>query len=125
MSILSACYQLGKIYAAWIVLHYLAAHIYVYSCVPATIYGFAISPFLATTPHCQVLRWAIYEGGNNLNMLWITLSAAVLNLVLTKKKQTVWAASADPVKSPWAKVNSPWAKVNSPWAKVNSPWTAY
>lgn len=87
MTLLGACIQLGKIYAGWIVLHYVATHIYVHACVPATFYGFALSPFLATAPHCQALRWVIYEGGNNLNMIWLTLSGGILNWFVFKHKE--------------------------------------
>ena len=87
MTLLGACLQLGKIYAGWIVLHYVATHIYVHACVPATLYGFALSPFLATAPHCQALRWVIYEGGNNLNMIWLTLSGGILNWFVFKHKE--------------------------------------
>jgi hypothetical protein len=63
------------IYILWIFLHYVSAHLYTNYCVPNTIYGIIISPILTTTPHCQGLRWIIYNGGNQINNMWITLGS--------------------------------------------------
>jgi hypothetical protein len=63
------------IYIVWIFIHYLSAHLYVYLCVPATIIGFILSPFLVPSPHCQALRWAIYNGGNSIIAMWVLLGA--------------------------------------------------
>jgi hypothetical protein len=32
-----------------------------------------MSPFMAAAPHCQALRWAIYNGGNNIVSMWLIL----------------------------------------------------
>ena len=63
------------IYILWIFLHYVSAHLYTSYCVPNTLYGIIISPILTTTPHCQGLRWIIYNGGNQINNMWITLGS--------------------------------------------------
>ena len=63
------------IYIVWIFLHYVSSHLYTNYCVPNTIYGIIISPILTTTPHCQGLRWIIYNGGNQINNMWITLGS--------------------------------------------------
>jgi hypothetical protein len=59
------------VYAIWIVLHYISPHLYVRYCVPATITGFVMSVFIAPAPHCQALRWTIYNGGNAILAMWI------------------------------------------------------
>jgi hypothetical protein len=59
------------IYLGWIILHYIAAHLYVKLCVSGTVLGFILAPFLATSPHCQGLRWAVYNGGNSISTMWV------------------------------------------------------
>jgi hypothetical protein len=62
----------------WIIMHYIASHAYIYFCVPESLTGFLISPFLVPTPHCSLLRWAIQQGGENINLMWIVLSAWIV-----------------------------------------------
>ena len=59
------------IYFIWILLHYIASHLYVKWCVPNTMYGFLMSPFLVATPYCTGLRWLIYTGANTIHNMWI------------------------------------------------------
>jgi len=61
------------LYLFWITLHYTCSHLYVQWCVPATIYGFISSPFLAPAPHCQAFRWVISQGGNIIVTMWIVI----------------------------------------------------
>ena len=63
------------IYMLWILLHYFGSHIYIRLCVPNSIYGFMISPFLTSTPHCQALRWGVYNGANIINYMWMEFGA--------------------------------------------------
>ena len=63
------------LYGIWIILHYASAHLYVYWCVPATLVGFLSAPFLVPAPHCQALRWAIYNGGNSIMAMWFIMGA--------------------------------------------------
>ena len=67
------------IYIIWIILHYFAAHAYIHWCVPGTFIGFLISPLIVPTPHCQSLRWAIYNGGNNIITMWVLLGVWISN----------------------------------------------
>jgi len=62
-------------YIIWITLHYFAAHAYVYLCVPGTIIGFLMAPFIIPAPHCQALRWLVYNGGNNIIAMWVMFGA--------------------------------------------------
>ena len=59
-----------KIYVLWIILHFVASHLYIYFCTPKTILGFLISPLMVITPQCQGLRWIIYNSGNVINNMW-------------------------------------------------------
>lgn len=65
--------SLYGIYLVWITLHFIASHLYVKFCVPASFLGFIVSPFLTTTPHCQSLRWIIYNGANTINNMWVII----------------------------------------------------
>ena len=61
------------IYVAWICIHYASPRVYVSYCVPATVIGFIYSPFLAQSPHCIALRWAISKSGESIyNMFGIS-----------------------------------------------------
>lgn len=68
---------------AWVTLHYIAPHLYVYFCVPDTIVGFLLSPLYASTPHCYALRWIIYYCGNNIVTMWI-IAGTIFIKVLKK-----------------------------------------
>jgi len=65
--------NIAGIYLLWILLHYTASHLYVKLCVPYDLTGFLISPFLTSTPHCQGLRWLIYNGATMINNMWVVL----------------------------------------------------
>jgi len=41
--------------------------------VPTTFVGLLMSPFLTATPHCQGLRWVIYNGANIINNMWLVI----------------------------------------------------
>lgn len=61
------------IYILWVFLHFISSHMYVKLCTPASISGFILSPFMAAAPHCQALRWVLYNGGNSIISMWVTL----------------------------------------------------
>ena len=67
--------HLYGVYLLWILFHYGASHLYIEYCVPRTWVGIITSPFLTSTPHCQGLRWMIYNGGNQINNMWITIGS--------------------------------------------------
>ena len=71
--------NLFGIYLVWIVIHYGASHLYIKCCVPDDINGFMFSPFIAPAPHCQALRWCIYNGGNSISAMWIILGSLILS----------------------------------------------
>lgn len=76
------------IYLLWIVLHYIAAHLYVKLCVPNTIIGFIISPFMIATPHCQGLRWIVYNAANIINNMWILMGTWICSKLLIISSDT-------------------------------------
>jgi hypothetical protein len=77
-------FRIAQIYLFWISIHYIAAQLYIYMCVPQTIVGFIYSPFLAVTPQCQGLRWIVYMGGDVIQTMWITLGAFLCLSVFKK-----------------------------------------
>ena len=75
-------FKVSGVYFIWIILHYGASHLYVQLCVPKTPWGFLISPFLTATPHCQGLRWIVYNAANVINNMWVILGAWICSTIL-------------------------------------------
>ena len=67
------------VYLLWVFIHFISAHLYIRFCTPNTILGFMMSPFMAAAPHCQALRWSIYNGGNNIVSMWVTIGIWLMN----------------------------------------------
>ena len=63
--------KLFGLYIIWIFAYYFASQLHIYYCVPATMVGFVMSPFMTSSQHCMALRWIIYNGGNNIINMWI------------------------------------------------------
>lgn len=61
------------------IFHYIASHVYITWCVPYGFKGFFMSTFLTLSPHCQALRWVIYNGGICINTMWFLLGGWMLN----------------------------------------------
>ena len=57
--------NIAGIYLVWIVLHFVAAHLYVYYCANSS------SPMLVSAPHCRAIRWTIYNGAQSIDTMWI------------------------------------------------------
>jgi len=74
--------KVSGVYLAWILLHYVASHLYVNFCVPKTLIGFIMSPFMTAAPHCQGLRWIVYNAANIINNMWIILGAWLCSTIL-------------------------------------------
>jgi hypothetical protein len=74
----------------WIILHYIASQLYIKFCVPSNFIGFIVSPFLTSTPHCQGLRWIIFNGAGVINNMWIVIGTWICaNLLLLKDNAPV------------------------------------
>lgn len=74
-------FKVSGIYLLWIGLHYFSAHLYVKFCVPNTIIGFIMSPFMIMTPHCQGLRWIVYNAATIINNMWILIGAWIYSMI--------------------------------------------
>lgn len=86
-TIFNFCITNFGIYLLWVVMHYIASHMYVYWCVPATLFGIIMSPFLVPAPHCYGLRWAIYHGGNSIIAMWTMIGIWLLGRILPLKSE--------------------------------------
>jgi hypothetical protein len=75
-------YYSVSIYLLWILIHFCASHLYIYYCVPMTISGLLVSPFLITAPHCKALNWAIYNGSNIISYMWFIVGTWVCSQLL-------------------------------------------
>ncbi len=74
-------FKLYGIYLLWICLHYFSAHLYIKFCVPNSLTGFLMSPFMITTPHCQGLRWIVYNAADIINNMWILIGAWIYSML--------------------------------------------
>jgi hypothetical protein len=69
------------IYLAWIIVHYIASHLYVYWCTPITLSGLFMSAILVPAPHCEGLRWILYHGAIRIQGMWILLGGYILHCI--------------------------------------------
>jgi len=74
-------FKISGIYMLWICLHYFAAHLYIKFCVPNTLFGFIMSPLMISTPHCQGLRWIVYNAANIINNMWILVGTWISSMI--------------------------------------------
>lgn len=81
-------FNAASIYLLWIFLHYTASHLYVKLCVPENVTGFLLSPFMTATPHCQGLRWIIYNAAGVINNMWVLLGSWLCSTILNIKNIT-------------------------------------
>ncbi len=75
-------FSVSGVYLLWIFLHYFASQLYVKICVPNTVIGFVMSPFMTATPHCQGLRWVVYNAANMINNMWIICGSFICSSIL-------------------------------------------
>ena len=73
-TIFSFIYEVAGIFIFWIVIHFMAANLYHRFCADLSIIGFIKSIFIAQAPHCIAMRWVIYNGGNMINSMWVSLA---------------------------------------------------
>jgi hypothetical protein len=92
--------NVSGIYLIWIFLHYIASHLYIKLCVPSTFIGFFMSPFMTATPHCQGLRWIVFNAANMINNMWIILGAWICSTLLIVNKDNMNTPSSAPATIP-------------------------
>ena len=77
-------YRVAGVYIFWILLHYVTAHLYVRYCASPTWYGFMISPFLISAPHCIAMRWVFSKGGTVIEGMWILVGTWLCSKIITQ-----------------------------------------
>jgi len=80
-------YSICGIYVLWILLHYASVKLYSRYCVPSSLFGILLTPFLVPTPHCKALRWTMQQGGATIDSIWIVMGTWLASklVVMTKK----------------------------------------
>lgn len=73
LTILNNVFDFAGIFILWIVLHFIAANLYSKFCAVWSPFGFIESIFVAQTPYCIAMRWIIYNGGNTINSMWVSI----------------------------------------------------
>ena len=63
----SAC----NAYLLWILLHFVASHIYVRYCVGSNWYDIFLSVIYVSSPYCQGISWIIYTGSKQIVSMWM------------------------------------------------------
>jgi hypothetical protein len=71
---LKLIYDIAGLCIIWIIIHYAAANLYSTYCAEFTVIGFVKSMFVAQEPHCVAMRWVIYNGGNMINSMWLSIA---------------------------------------------------
>jgi hypothetical protein len=69
--------SVAGIYILWMVLHFVSANLYVYYCAHMSLFGFLMSPVLASAPHCRAIRWVLNSGTHSIDAMWIVLGTWV------------------------------------------------
>lgn len=69
--------SVAGIYILWMVLHFVSANLYVYYCAHMSLFGFLMSPVLASAPHCRAIRWVLNSGAHSIDAMWIVLGTWV------------------------------------------------
>jgi hypothetical protein len=78
---LKLIYDIAGISIIWITIHYTAANLYSTYCAELTVVGFVKSVFIAQEPHCVAMRWIIYNGGNMINSMWLSIAVWITTKV--------------------------------------------
>jgi hypothetical protein len=75
-------FEICGFYILWITIHHISGNLYTHMCVPYTLKGFLLSPFLINTPHCIALRWVIYNGGNIIHDMWFVIGTWIMSKLI-------------------------------------------
>ena len=70
------------VYGLWTIAHYCAPMLYVRWCVPLTLMGFIMSPFVSTMPHCVALRWVILTSSDTIKTMFVLLGTWVVSHIM-------------------------------------------
>jgi len=74
--------NVSGIYIMWIFVHLISANLYVFYCAQPSLYGAIMSPIMASAPHCKGLRWAINNGANAIDVMWLTFATWICSKIV-------------------------------------------
>ena len=77
-------YDIAGFFILWITIHFCAANLYYRFCAEPTFIGYVKSIFVAQAPHCIAMRWVIYNGGNIINSMWLSIAVWLTTKVFNK-----------------------------------------
>ena len=83
-TILRNVWDVAGVFIIWIVIHYASARFYPTFCAEEGLFGLVKSVFVTQAPHCVAMRWIIYNGGNMITTMWLTLSIWLTTKVFNK-----------------------------------------
>lgn len=76
------------VYFMCIGLHFILPRIYIYTCVPFTFAGMLLSPFMAQSPHCKAIMWALNTSIDTIQKMFLLLVAWLLSRSFMKSINT-------------------------------------
>lgn len=69
-------------------LHFVLPRIYIYACIPFTFVGMMLSPFMAQSPHCKAIMWALNTSIETIQKMFLLLVAWLLSRSFMKSINT-------------------------------------
>lgn len=76
------------VYLMCIGLHFVLPRIYIYACIPFTFVGIMLSPFMAQSPHCKAIMWALNTSIETIQKMFLLLVAWLLSRSFMKSINT-------------------------------------
>jgi hypothetical protein len=73
--------QAMRLLFLFVLLHVLSSHLYVHLCVPTTLYGMLMTPFMTAAPHCTALRWVMNVTADKMAVVCTIVATAVASYV--------------------------------------------
>ena len=78
--------EIAGIYILWISIHFICSNMYPHFCAEFTAIGFIKSMFVIEAPHCEAMRWVIYNGGNIIHGMWAAIGIWFTKQLLVHNK---------------------------------------
>ena len=76
------------VYLMCIWLHFVLPRVYIYACIPFTFMGMMLSPFMAQSPHCKAIMWALNTSVDTIQKMFLLLIAWFLSRSFMKSIHT-------------------------------------
>lgn len=73
-NVLKSLWAASSIYIVWNVVHHTAAWCYAQYCIPRSLVGLLLTPFLIPSPLCTGLRWCVNSGAEMISSMWVAIA---------------------------------------------------